>query len=116
MNSERKDVDARIEAAPVTPREELVEIVFAEPEADDPAVSKPVPRAEEWVDLAEAGPFVDETTVPAISGSGNGNGRREIFGGPLIAAPWVVSRLSRLGGVGEFPTKATARSQSPDTE
>jgi hypothetical protein len=116
MSGEHKDVDARIEAAPLTSREELTEIVFSEPTGDDLAVSESIPRAEEWVDLAEAGPFVDETTVPAATRSGNGNGSRDIYGGPLIEAAWVVSRLAKLPGIGDFPEPEKGATSVSDTE
>jgi hypothetical protein len=84
----------RIEEAPLTTREELIEAVFGEDsrraEAEVLAAMPtwkrfftrisnsmfgPYDRAEEWIDLADAGPFVDETTVPLYQ-----DGERVIWG------------------------------------
>jgi hypothetical protein len=48
------DLSRRIDEAPSTTREDLVERVFG-PDS---------PRAMEWVDLQDAGTYVDEMSVP----------------------------------------------------
>jgi hypothetical protein len=90
-----------------------VDAVFG---TDDPTVAEPIPRAEEWIDLADAGPFIDETTLPEIGHNGNGHGHEAPARQALIAAEWVVARLSGLPGVGEFPQGQAATSPRSDTE
>lgn len=101
MNDKYKDVNARIENVPDISREELLDAVFGAGEASDAKEPPPyIPRAEEWVDLADAGPFVDETTVPVFSPNGDGTGGEETYGDPAAVAKWVEGRLSQLPRVG----------------
>jgi hypothetical protein len=122
VSRKRKDVDARIEAAPLTSREDLIDAVFG-PDQDDEAsvpreiVAKTVLRAEEWIDLADAGPYVDETTVPLYTPNGDGPaGAQQTDGGSQRAAEWLTARLSnldRIGGRKDVPAPGIA---DTDTE
>jgi len=102
MNSRRKrGAIARIETAPNTSREHLLGVVFGPDESDVKGITKePVPRAEEWIDLADAGPYIDETTVPIFSPNGDGSGGEETYGDPVAAARWIAEKLAGLPRVG----------------
>ena len=92
---------ARIESAPETSREHLLGVVFGSDEHDDDGVTKnTLPRAEEWIDLADAGPYIDETTVPIFSPNGDGSGGVETYGDPVATAKWVAAQLNGLPRVG----------------
>jgi hypothetical protein len=118
MSGKEADIGSRIEDAPNISREDLLDVLFSPVAANDASgANKPpsglVPRAEEWIDLADAGPYVDETTVPAFSPNGDGSGGEETYGDPEAAARWIASRLSGLPRVGG--TGASER-PSADTE
>jgi hypothetical protein len=121
MSGKKENVGARIEDAPNISREDLLDVLFSPVAANDAngAIKPPagvVPRAEEWIDLADAGPYVDETTVPAFSPNGDGSGGEETYGDPEAAARWIASRLSGLPRVGGASDQTAAERTSADTE
>jgi hypothetical protein len=118
MSGERLDVDARIEATPKISREDLLDAVFGVTEQGDMGelLEPLVPRAEEWIDLADAGPYVDEMTVPLFSPNGDGSGGEETYGDPAIAAEWMAARLSKLPRVGRTPNKVQTRTSARASE
>ena len=95
MHKTHGESEARIESAPLTTREELLEAVFGEP---DTALGGTTPKAMEWVDLADAGPYVDELSVPVFTTDEG----VEIWGDPIATAEWVSSQLSGLPRVGHI--------------
>ena len=118
MSGDSKGLGSRIELAPFTSREELIDAVFGpDQDKDDPSTSKiaaeTVPRAEEWIDLADAGPYVDESTVPLYSPNGDGLGGKESYGGSEQATKWINDRFGDLPRIGLDEARPPA---SGDTE
>jgi len=84
----KENIPGRIEAAPLTTREELIEATLGPGQ----------PKAMEWVDLADAGPYVDETTVPIYSSP---DGSTPIYVESETARQWIDKRLSGLPRIGD---------------
>lgn len=96
-----KDIAARIEAVPLMTREEMLQTVFG---ADEARLGAPIkdniPRAMEWVDLLDGGPYVDEMSVPLLSPNGDEGFGKETYGDPTRAASWMDKLLEGLPTVG----------------
>lgn len=91
----------RIGAAPRASREELLEAVFGEDEVKSRTVLNGLlhgtaPPAAEWIDLADAGPYVDETEMPLYSPNGDGSGGERSYDDEETDE-WMRSELERIG-------------------
>lgn len=99
----------RIAEAPRATREELLKAVLGEDEVKSQTVLNGLlhgtaPPAAEWIDLADAGPYVDETKMPLFSPNGDGSGGVESFDNDDTRT-WMQQALDKI-----------ARGASPDDE
>ena len=106
------DLLKRIGDAPRATREDLLGAVLGEKELKERTVLNGLlhgtaPPAAEWIDLADAGPYIDETEMPLFSPNGDGTGGRESYGDEFTAA-WMDRSLQRIGAGSRVEAKDPA--------
>jgi hypothetical protein len=94
------DLIKRIDDAPRTSREDLLRAVLGEDKVSKQTVLNGLlygtaPPAAEWIDLADAGPYVDETKMPLYTPNGDGSGGAKSFGN-AATTQWMDDAFARI--------------------
>lgn len=85
---------------PSTQREDVLRAVLADDETGSDPVRGSLPRgtvppAAEWIDLADAGPYIDETKLPLFTPNGDGSGGQESSDN-ADTERWLQDALKRI--------------------
>jgi hypothetical protein len=107
----------RIEEAPLTSSEELLDSISQADhdvgDSDGTPLKDTVPAAAEWIELADAGPYIDETTVPLYRPNGDGAGGEVVFANER-SDQWIAGYLARIGSKGVAGAMKARRSENTE--